>query len=255
MQKKSIFITGAAMGIGRATAKLFAQQGWFVGAYDINVDGINSLIEELGGDNCMGGQLDVCDYSQYQQRLNEFTKANNGKLNVLFNNAGILEMTLFENSSLDTHHRTIDVNIKGVINGIYAALPLLKISEQACIISMGSASGVYGPPDHSVYAASKFAVRALTEALDIELDKYSIRVCDIMPAFVGTNMVLGQENASSLVEQMGIPHQAEDIAQTAWDMVHGKKLHSMTWQIRLFDFVTGLMPGLIRRAMKKAHQA
>jgi len=252
VSKKSIFITGAALGIGRETARVFTQQGWFVGIYDINTDAVTALVEELGTGNAIGDHLDVCDYSEFQQRLAQFSAASDGRLDVLFNNAGILTQGRFDELSIETHHRTLDVNIKGVVNGTYAALDLLKETPGACVLSMCSASAVYGTPDHSTYSASKFAVRAITEALDVELQQYDIKVCDLMPSFVATNMVLGQEHQSSMVGKLGIDHQPQDIAQLAWQMVHSNRLHWQSRSTRILSFLAGVLPKMVRRKMQQA---
>ena len=169
--RKSIFITGAASGIGRETARLFARKQWYVGITDMNEEGANTLADEIGGDNCFAAVLDVTDPEGFEKTVKAFSERTGEKMDILFNNAGILRMGLNETIDLKQQHLTVDINIKGILNGVHASLPLLKRTPGARIISMCSTSSIYGLPELAVYSASKHAVCALTEALDIELDR------------------------------------------------------------------------------------
>jgi NAD(P)-dependent dehydrogenase (short-subunit alcohol dehydrogenase family) len=249
MKHRNIFITGAASGIGRLTALRFAREGWRIGAFDIDTAGLDTLQAELGEDSCLIARLDVTDRDAFAAAIDRFGAWSGGSMDVLFNNAGILQQGRFEAIPLDSHLRTIDVNVRGVVIGTYLALPLLKATPDACILSMCSASAVYGTPDHSVYSATKFAVRALTEALSLELAAAGIRVVDLMPSFVATPMVLDQTNPSPMVARMGIAHQPEEIAEWAWRAVHGRRIHWMALQLRLTDILASMFPGIVRFAM------
>ncbi len=140
--KKSVFITGAATGIGRATALLFARHGYFVGGYDIDDEGLKLLAADIGAVAGTGtfGHLDVTDAEEVSQRLSEFVSAAGGQLDVLINNAGVLHAGLFEEISVDAHHREIDINIKGVVNGLHAAFPHLRATPGAVVVNLASAS-------------------------------------------------------------------------------------------------------------------
>src|SRR5512143_476792 len=171
---KTIFITGAASGIGRATAKLFAERGFFVGLYDLDEKGLAALRAEIGTSNSCMGVLDVGDIDDFKKNVDDFGRTTGGRMDALFNCAGILRMARFEHLPPEESHKQIQVNVIGVINGVYAALPLLEETEGSCILNMSSASAIYGVPELAVYSASKFAVRALTEALEIEFRKKGI---------------------------------------------------------------------------------
>lgn len=214
----SIFISGAAQGIGAAIATLFYQHGYKVGIYDINIDQAQTLAQQLGT-RAKAGLLDVSDYSQWQHTLSEF-QAWSGEINVLVNNAGILYSGAFEQTDITAHHRTIDINVKGVLNGCHAALPYLQKASFARVINLSSASAIYGQPDLVTYSASKFAVRGITEGLDIEWQKYGIRVLDVMPLFVLTAMVKDMDAGS--IKNMGVHLSAEDVANQIYRQVQVK---------------------------------
>ena len=216
----SIFITGAAAGIGRATAELFAARGWFVGLYDLNEAGVQELARQWGADRAIAGRLDVTDAVQFEQALARFFEAAGRRLDLLFNNAGIAFCNDFEQIPLARHHAEVDVNLKGVLNGCYLALPFLKQTPGARVVSMCSASAFYGAPSFASYSATKFAVRGLSEALNIEWRRHGIRVMDLMPLFVDTPMVAGMERKPKSMEVLGLRLSAGDIARTVWRAAH-----------------------------------
>ena len=210
---KSVFITGAATGIGRATALLFARRGYLVGGYDIDEAGLQLLavdIAAVGGAGIVG-HLDVTDADEVSQRLSEFAAAADGRLGVLINNAGLLNAGHFEDIPVALHHRTIDVNVKGVVNGLHAAFPFLKSTPGAVVVNLASASAIYGQAELANYSATKFYVRAITEALNLEWSEYDIRVIDMWPLFVQTAMIRGVHTGTT--DSLGIRLSANDIAE------------------------------------------
>lgn len=211
---QSVFISGAAQGIGAAVARLFAKQGYKVGIYDLNKQKAAELAQSLG-ENTTSGFLDVTHYDSWQSALDHFVGWA-GELNILVNNAGILYSGPFENTDIEEHHRTMSVNVNGVMNGCHAAFTYLKHSRFARIINLSSASAIYGQADLVSYSASKFAVRGMTEGLDIEWQKFGIRVLDVMPLFVQTDMVVNM-NASS-IKNMGVHLTAEDVADDIYKL-------------------------------------
>ncbi|HEV7518354.1 MAG TPA: SDR family oxidoreductase, partial [Thermoanaerobaculia bacterium] len=184
----SIFITGAASGIGRETALLFAERGWRVGLFDVNREGLESLAGQIG-ERALAGALDVRDLAQYRLRVAELGQWTGGRLDALFNCAGIMRMGPFAEVPIEQQVLTVEVNVIGVLNGIHAALGLLKATPGAHILTMGSASGIYGVPDLATYSATKFFIRGLTEGLSLELERDGIVVTDLMPLYVDTPMV------------------------------------------------------------------
>lgn len=218
LSHRSIFITGAAAGIGKACAQLFHSQGWHVGLYDIDKAGCQSLAQELGHERVTWGRLDVTDPVEWKNALSAFCETTGGQLHALLNNAGILSSGEFQDIDLATQHRIVDVNVKGVMNGCHVAFPYLRATPEACLINMTSASAIYGQAELATYSSSKFFVRGLTEALDLEWSKYDIRVVDIWPLFVHTAMIDNLDKAQS-VKNMGVKLTPDDVAKTVADAV------------------------------------
>lgn len=233
---KNILITGAASGIGRETALLFAKKGWFAGIFDVNEAGINRVASEIGEDKCFAGVMDVSDTGSVKQGIDAFAAETGGRIDVLVNNAGILKFGLFDAVDIADHLKIVEVNFKGCLNCTYYALPYLKKTPGSKIINMSSASSIYGVPDLSVYSATKHALSAMTEALDIELEKYGIGVCDIKPPYVKTPLLETPEEVYS-IKKMGINLGPEKVADAVWKAAHKKKLH---WNISS----TGLLNAL-----------
>lgn len=217
--QSSVFISGAAQGIGAEIARAFYQHGFKVGIYDINDEQAQQLALELG-EHAKAGYLDVSNYRQWQMALKDFNNWAGG-LNILVNNAGILFSGAFEHTPIKSHHQTLDINVKGVLNGCHAALAHLQKASFARVINLSSASAIYGQADLASYSASKFAIRGLTEALDVEWQKYNIRVLDVMPLFVKTEMVKDMDAAS--IQNIGIDLTPEDVAKQVLQLAQHKK--------------------------------
>jgi NADP-dependent 3-hydroxy acid dehydrogenase YdfG len=209
---RSVFITGAAAGIGRATALTFARKGYLVGAYDVDEVGLKTLADEIAdlGATAVTGHLDVTDADEVAQRVAEFAAAAGDRLDVLINNAGILVTGPFEEIAVAAHHREIDVNTKGVVNGLHAAFPFLRATPGAVVVNLASASAIYGQAELANYSATKFFIRAITEALDIEWHRHGIRVIAMWPLFVRTAMT--DDVTTGSTKTLGIRLTAQDIA-------------------------------------------
>lgn len=147
--------------------------------------------------------------------------------------------------------RTVEVNGIGVLNGIYTAFGLLKATPGAHIVSMGSASGIYGVPDLATYSASKFFVRGLTEGLSLEFEKHGITVTDLMPLYVDTLMVRTQTYRAGSLVTFGAKLVPQQIAELVWKAAHGRKVH---WKpgalLKTLDFLGNLLPFISRPTMK-----
>ena len=225
-----VFISGGAAGIGRATAQLFAQRGWFVGIGDIDVPGMAALQAELGPDVLMAQPLDVTDANQWSTVLAAFF-ARTGRLDVLVNNAGILLSGPFVDTALPRHYRQLDINVKGVLNGCHAGHPYLAQTQGARVINLASSAAFYGQADLAGYSASKFFVKGLTEALNIEWQTQGICVRDILPLFVQTAMVKGVDIGS--IQRLGVNLQPEDVAAVIWRATQHPGYGKVHWPVGL----------------------
>ncbi|HYD95874.1 MAG TPA: SDR family oxidoreductase [Noviherbaspirillum sp.] len=247
--RRCAFITGAATGIGRAAARLFVKRGWMVGISDVDAPALARLAAELGPDNAFACRLDVADAQEWDAALASFF-GKTGRLDVLVNNAGILISGPFESSPLSGHHALLDVNIKGMLNGCYVAQPYLAGTPGSRIINLSSASAIYGQASLATYSATKFAVRGLTEALNVEWQKHGIRVMDVMPLFVRTDMVRDM-NAKS-IKRLGVRLTAEDVAATIWKAaIHEGGFGKVHWPVglrsKLLHGLSGLGPDRLSR--------
>ncbi len=245
----SILITGAASGIGRATAELFYRQGWTVGMLDISVEPLQQYSAQWDAARRFIAAADVTRAEQLDAALQAFV-AQTGKLDVLFNCAGVLEIGDFESIPLARHHQILDINNKGVLNGCYAALPYLKRNPGSRVINMSSASSLYGVPGFASYSASKFWVKGFTEALNVEWERFGILVMDIEPPFVKTPMLAGKQ--AKVIERMGVNLTAEDIAQAVWGAASDRQLHHpVSGQYKILRGVSKVLPGSATRALMK----
>jgi short-subunit dehydrogenase len=157
--------------------------------------------------------------------MNErFPEKTCGTMDALFNNAGLLKFGRYEDVDIAIHNKIVDVNVKGIMTCTHCAIPYLKSTPGSHLINMASTSAIYGIPELSVYAATKHAVCALTEAWDIELEQYGITVSDILAPFVKTPMLDSPDDVYSK-KTFGIKLVPSDISEAVWKAVNGKKLH------------------------------
>ena len=230
--RKSVFITGAAAGIGRATALTFARNGFLVGGFDIDEVGLKTLADEIdqrGVGRAIVGHLDVTDPDEMAQRVGDFAEAAGGRLDVMINNAGILRAGRFEEMDLGGHFKEIDINTKGVVNGLYAAFPYLQSTRNSVVVNLASASAIYGQAELANYSATKFFIRGITEALDIEWSRYGIRVIAMWPLFVNTAMT--DDLKTGTTESLGIRLTAQDIADAIVAATEPSKLRRAIHQV------------------------
>ncbi len=260
-QQKTIFVTGAGSGIGRATAKLFADRGWFVGLFDVNPKGLEETAAMLPEGQRISMVFDVRDRAGWTRAVETFGQATNRRMHVLFNNAGVGKGGWIEEMSEEDIDLVLDVNLKGVINGVNAALPLLRETPGARIVNTASVAGVFGAPKLAVYCATKFGVRGLTEALDVEFSRYGVRVVSLMPWFVDTAILDDQQSGQDgsnrrirdqLIEHKTVIYPVSMAAERAWDAAHGKDIHYMVGaEAERARFAARFFPNAMRNQIKK----
>jgi NAD(P)-dependent dehydrogenase (short-subunit alcohol dehydrogenase family) len=255
MTQKSIFITGGASGIGLATARLFAERGWRVGLADVNDAGLGSS----GIAGAKTYRMDVRDREAWAAALEDFTgaKEQGGGLDVLFNNAGIGSGGPLAEADFAELDRVVGINFVGVLNGARIGHAYLKRAG-GCLLNTASASAIYGSAGLATYSATKFAVRALTEALDGEWHRDGIRVRAIVPGFIDTPLLQGPVTGSNrsireTVTDAGLELTAVDaVAQAAWDAVHADRVHTYVGPTaKRMAFAARWLPGRMRKMMRR----
>lgn len=186
---KVIVITGASSGFGEISARHLSNLGATVVLGARSTDKIEKLADEIKskGGKALALTTDVTDVNQVKNLVDSAVKAF-GKIDVLVNNAGLMPLSPLEYLKIEDWDRCIDVNIKGVLYGIAAALPHMKKQKFGQIISVSSVAGHTISPGGAVYSASKYAVRVISEALRQEVKPYNIRTSVISPGAVATNL-------------------------------------------------------------------
>jgi NAD(P)-dependent dehydrogenase (short-subunit alcohol dehydrogenase family) len=255
---QAIFITGGGSGIGRATARYFAAKGWFVGLADVNAAGLAETAAMLSEGASSQHVMDVCDRSAWDSVLADFAVKSGGRLDILFNNAGIGSGGPLSIMTEADIVRVLDINLKGVLWGAQAGYPYLKKTPGSALVSTSSAAGLYAGPGMSVYAATKFGVRAMTESLDREWAVDGVKARTIMPSFIDTPLLDAVSAGSNeafreTVRNAGLEFTpVEQVAQAVWDAAHGKRVHTVVGKTaRRLKFATTWAPWLLPKERVK----
>jgi NADP-dependent 3-hydroxy acid dehydrogenase YdfG len=186
---KVVVITGASSGLGEAAARHLSAEGATVVLGARRIERIEALAKELTsrGAKALTFQTDVTRHEQVKRLVDEAVKAY-GSVDMMLNNAGLMPHSPLERLKIEDWDRTIDVNIKGVLYGIAAALPHMKQQKRGHIINVSSVAGHKVNPGGAVYSATKHAVRVLSEGLRMEVKAYNIRTTVISPGAVATEL-------------------------------------------------------------------
>ncbi len=187
---KVVLVTGAAAGIGKATAEAFAAAGARLVLSDIDSqggEGVAAGIRATGGDAVFQA-CDVVDAAAVQALI-EMIETTYGRLDCAFNNAGIeIEQDKIADAKEDVYDRIMDVNVKGVWQCMRFEIPLMLKNGGGAIVNTGSIASLGAAPKMSIYAASKHAVLGLTRSVAVEYGKKGIRVNAVCPAVIDTDM-------------------------------------------------------------------
>lgn len=219
IKDKVVVVTGASSGLGEATARLLSAQGASVVLGARRADRLQALANEIEG---RGGKVlaletDVTRRERVKALVDAAVQAY-GRIDVMINNAGLMPQAPLEQLKVDEWDRMIDVNLKGVMYGIAAALPHMQKQKSGHFINVSSVAGHKVGPGFAVYAATKFAVRALSEGLRQEVKPYNIRTTVISPGAVATELPntvsdpAAAERLRSFYTQVAVP--AESFART-----------------------------------------
>ena len=221
--QRSIFITGAASGIGRAAAVLFAERGWLVGAADRDEAGLAALAATSPA--IVPITLDVANRDTVVAAFATFSEHTGGTLDCLLSNAGIDAKGAFGDMAWDRVRQVVEVNLLGAMSVIHAALPLLRATPGSLCLSTASGSAIFGVGGMAAYSATKHGVRGLTEALSVELSGRGVRAADLLPGIIDTGMLSAADKAALPTEGMWRVMPAEAVAEAAWEAYHGDKVH------------------------------
>lgn len=218
VEGKVVILTGASSGIGEATAKVLAKSGakvMLAARREERLQELKSTIEEEGG--IAAYQVTDVTSQEEVEELARFTLDTFGRIDVLINNAGVMPLSYLHEKKVAEWDRMIDINIKGVLYGIGAALPYMRGRKQGHIINVSSVTGHIVRKTWAVYSGTKFAVRAITEALRQEEAENNIRTTIICPGGVATELVhtiSNEEIKQSINESLEIALAPEAIAHS-----------------------------------------
>lgn len=187
IKDKVVVITGASSGLGEAAARHLAANGARLMLGARRIDRLDAMAKELSLDDGAVLKTDVTDREQVRQLVDRAVEKY-GRLDVLINNAGLMPSSMLENLHVEEWDRMIDVNLKGVLYGIAAALPHMKAQKSGHIINVASVAGHKVGPGGVVYAATKHGVRVISEGLRQEVKPYNIRTTIISPGAVDTEL-------------------------------------------------------------------
>lgn len=214
LKDKVAIITGAASGIGKATAKLFAEHGAKIVVADIDSEGSEQTVTEIRdkGNVAIFINTDVTVKSDTQNLVTQ-TVETFGKLDILFNNAGIAMRLPVAELPEEDWHRCLDVNLNGVFLCAKAAIPAMKKNGSGVIINMSSIYGIVGADVRAAYVASKGAVTNLTRGMALDYAQDNIRVNCICPGFVETPLVSGVVRTPEEYQKLADKHPMRRLGQ------------------------------------------
>lgn len=201
LDNKKAVVTGGGSGIGQAIAVLLAKQGAEVYIFEISTESAAATLSQI---EAFGGKafIKVCDVSDQQAVLEAFEAI--GSINILVNNAGIAHIGKADTTPEDDFDRVMRVNVKGVYNTLFAAIPQLRLAGGGVIINMASIAALVGIPDRFAYSTAKGAVKAMTMSVAKDYISENIRCNSISPARVHTPFVDGflQKNYPDAIDEM-----------------------------------------------------
>lgn len=217
LKDKVAIITGAGRGIGEVTAKKFAAEGAKVTVSDINEEAVKKTVAEIieMGGEALGLTVDVTNRQQVDNMIAE-TKKRFGRIDILINNAGIIQDAQLIKMTEEQWDQVIDVNLKGAFNVAQAVARVMKEQQSGVILNASSVVGIFGNFGQTNYAAAKWGINGMTKTWAKELGRYGIRVNAVAPGFIETPMtakmpdkILNMMKEKSILKKLGRP---EDIA-------------------------------------------
>ena len=186
-------ITGAARGIGKATAEAFVRRGMKVAIGDLDLAEAQRTADQLGA-GTIALELNVTERASVERFLDE-AESRLGPLDVLVNNAGIMQLGPFEQEDDATAQRQIDINVNGVLYGMKAALPRFRARNRGHLVNIASTAGKAGFPGGATYCGTKHFVVGVSEGVRAELRGSGIEISCVMPGIVNTELAAGLQEA------------------------------------------------------------
>jgi NADP-dependent 3-hydroxy acid dehydrogenase YdfG len=208
-------VTGGARGIGRETARAFVAQGMKVAIGDLDLTAAKATAEELGS-SVKAYELNVTDRSSFEAFV-DAAEADLGPLDVLVNNAGIMQLGLFLEEDDATAHRQVDINVHGLMYGMKIVLPRMVARNKGHLVNIASTAGKGGFPGGATYCGTKHFVVGMSEAVRGELRETPIEISCVMPGIVNTELATGlheargvkninpEDVANAIVEALQVP--------------------------------------------------
>jgi len=213
--KKLIAITGASSGIGAATAKAFSAAGYPLLLMARRI----KLMEAMDLPNTICKEVDVLDLEGMKAAISE-AEDTHGEVDCMINNAGVMINGKSQFQNPEDWQKMLDVNIRGVLNGIHLVLKNMVERRSGTIVNMGSIAGIKTFPDHTVYCGTKFAVHAITENIREEVSGSNVRLINIAPGMVYTELLdhgceeEARKGWMDYAEQIGGALKPDSIAQS-----------------------------------------
>ncbi|ORV09258.1 SDR family oxidoreductase [Mycobacterium celatum] len=245
---KTVVITGAARGIGYATAKALLARGARVVIGDRDVDVLEQAVKDISGLGSVSGHpLDVTDRESFAAFLDKARADGGGHIDVLINNAGVMPVGPFLELSQDAIRSSIEVNFYGVLTGCQLVLPEMVKRRSGHIVNIASMAGIVAVPGQVVYAGTKFAVVGLTSAMADEFASQGVDVTAVLPTFTNTELISGTHTTAATK-----PVQPEDVAAAIVKVLDKPKAQvSVPGSSRVIGMLTLLLPARSRRWLGK----
>lgn len=240
----TVIITGGARGIGAKTAELFSQHGANVWIGDVDADIAEQTARKIP--RCRSARLDVTRRDSWDQFVGQVLKES-GRIDVLINNAGVMPLGAFETEAEATTDLILDVNVRGVLNGMRAVIPFMITRGSGHVVNVASMAGMIPVPGMVTYNASKFAAVGASLAARTEYAKTGVTVCAVLPSAVRTELSSGVQLGG------GMPTvDPEDVAQAILKTLRTKAARTSVpeWVAPGWALVDALVPEFVQRAAR-----
>ncbi|MUL77554.1 SDR family oxidoreductase [Mycolicibacterium sp. CBMA 226] len=240
-----VVVTGGARGIGAKTAELFSRHGAELWIGDVDADVAEQTARRIP--RSRSGRLDVTRRESWDQFVGQVLKES-GRIDILVNNAGVMPLGAFESEAEDTTDLILDVNVRGVLNGMRTVIPLMVARGNGHVVNVASMAGMIPVPGMVTYNASKFAAVGASLAARTEYAGTGVTVCAVLPSAVRTELSSGVQLGG------GMPTaDPEDVAQAILKTLRTKAARTSVpeWVAPGWALVDALVPEFVQRAARK----